>query len=693
MKTSARTTPVGTRCRASLTLPPAAAPACQQRLEISPPADGEMSGPRTAQPYHALVGTRCRASLTSFPPAVRPFRCLALLALLLLLAPAARAQWQTQTVTLKPAWNAVYLHVDASHDTLDNQVGVVFSNPITEVWLWQPPVSTAQFTTSPQQPSGSSSQWAVWDRSPVVSDTLLRLNGNAAYLVRNTNTTDFVWSITGKPVPPRYRWSTSGLNFVGFPTPTNAAPDFDTFLGPIPEFRRTAEIYRYPGGNLGATNPVRVSPILFRTNLVNRGEAFWIRSGSTYNRYYGPVEVELQNVAGVHFSDNLGTYRIRLKNPTTTARTVALNLLASGTPPAGQTAIAAAPPLLVRGALNTTNLTYAHTVLNTQHSFTLAAQGQPGSELEVVLGLNRSAMTNAPGSLYAGILRFTDTVGLSQQDIPVTALVTDTAGLWVGSASVSQVGNYPKTYAKAANAAQFQAQVDALNAAAGTPGTYTRDTNTGFIIKFEGTNTARYVATSINTNFGSVARPYSLRLIVHSDNTNASLLQRVFYGPRYNPTNFVVATREALLDPASLSSSRRISAAHLPFSHTNLFWPTPGRVQLGTNLVFNVPMDYRDQAANPFLHTFHPDHDNLKSDFRTVQVQGAESYNVTRQITLSFTAPAADFASLTSASTSLGGVYQEVITFAAGPGNSRQFTLGGSFVINRVSPIPILTTE
>ena len=634
---------------------------------------------------------------------LRLLTAVATLALLHVTAPIAHAQWQAQTVTLKPGWNAVFLHVDATHVALDSLI-VGAANPIAEVWLWQAPVSTLQFTESPAQPSAANSQWAVWDRSPVVTDSLTRLIGNAAYLVRNTNTVDYVWTITGKPVPPRYQWTTTGLNFVGFPTPTNAPPDFDTFLGPAPEFQRTAELYRYPGGELGATNPARVFAPLFRNTYVKRGEAFWIRRTDTgYNRYFGPVEVELQSGSGVHFADSIGTHRVRLKNLTASARTMTLNLLNSLTPPAGQPAIFAAPPLLVRGALNATNLTYAHTALTGQQSFTLAAQGQPGSELEVVLGLNRSAMVASPGAFYAGVLRWADTGGLSQIDVPVSATVATADGLWVGDASVTQVGQYLKTYQRDANGQPVLAPIDA--------------------------NGAAYVATATNTALGSVARAFPLRIILVNALTttnffttnnvvttnsaattnnittnavitttgfttpNVSLLQRVYYGQRFG-TNIVVATREALLDTATLGNARRISASHLPFSHTNTFWPrTSGELRQGTNLVFNVPLDYNDQASNPFLHTFHPDHDNLKTDFRTVEVQGNESYRVVRQITLSFTPPAADFASLTASRQALGGDYSEVVTVSGLSGHTRQFNLRGRFSLNRLSSIATLTTQ
>ena len=55
-----------------------------------------------------------------------------------------RAQWQDQSVVLKPGWNAVYLHVDASHVGLDDLI-VDLANPISEVWLWRPPSTSLQY--------------------------------------------------------------------------------------------------------------------------------------------------------------------------------------------------------------------------------------------------------------------------------------------------------------------------------------------------------------------------------------------------------------------------------------------------------------------------------------------------------------------------------------------------------------------
>src|SRR6187401_687321 len=82
----------------------------------------------------------------------------ATLGLLLLLTIPAHGQWLIQSFELKSGWNAVYLHVDATHETLDDLIGADPTNPIEEIWMWTPNPSAAQFITNPQTPS----QPAYW---------------------------------------------------------------------------------------------------------------------------------------------------------------------------------------------------------------------------------------------------------------------------------------------------------------------------------------------------------------------------------------------------------------------------------------------------------------------------------------------------------------------------------------------------
>lgn len=587
-------------------------------------------------------------------------------AILTLAVPSARAQWVTQSFALKAGWNAVYLHVDASHDTLENLIAADLDNPIIEVWLWAPPASTLQFLQSPQLPV-ENAQWLSWVRNSQDTQPLQRLVGNVACLVRvATNVANYTWTLKGRPVPPSYEWTTTGLNLLGFPTVPTGAPSFENFFAHAPDLRLNAEIYRYNGGDLGPGNPTRVYAL--RTTFVNRGQAFWIRAGTVFNRYFAPFETVISG-SGVRYGDNLNTVGFRLRNLTATNLGVTVRLLASETPPSGQTSIAGTPPLWVRGALNTTNLTYNYSSLPTDgtHVWTLGPQGQDGSDIEVVLALDRTAMGGEPGQLFAGVLRFTDALGFSQVDVPVSALAADTSGLWVGAAAVQQVGQYLKSYA-----------TDASGALA--------------------TSNGAYVVSSLNTDMASVPREFPLRLIVHNPGAGgqARLLQRVFVGVDA-ATNPVVATTESALNPAFLSQARRMSAAHLPWTANNASWAFDGPLARVTNITTTVTLDYADQASNPFLHTYHPDHDNLDATFKNRLAQGAESYSVRRQITLEVQPPEGGVAGLAANGQSLSGIYHETVTLeglARGGGNvdSRVFHVRGVFNLNRISDVSTLTT-
>jgi len=568
-------------------------------------------------------------------------------------------QWQTQTNVLKPGWNAVYLHVDASYTNLDYLIGSNPANPISQVWLWQPP-SSVQFVSTPDTPSTASSQWSCWGRTGVaLPNTLAGLAPNAAYLVYSTAATNYTWLVQGRPVGFTFTWSTTGLNFLGFPTPSANPPAFDSFVSLSPVLKDiNADIYAYNGGNLSTTNPSKLFNL--HGTAVTRGRAFWVRNGTQANTYFGPFTVDLQG-SKVDFRDTSSRYSVHLRNVAATNVTVTVRLLVSETPPAGQTNIAGLPPLLIRGAQSMSDLTYASTNLGlgTTHSWVLTPAGQSGSDVQVVFGLNRFLMPGAPGTTYAGILQFTDSFGFEEQDVAVSATVSSSAGLWVGKANVSQVANYMKTYQL--------------------------DTNGATVLSTNGS----YIVTSVNTNLGTVVTPYPLMLILHNDGINANLLQRVFYGQdRYS--NSVVALNETALDPNQLSSARRISAAHLPFRAPNAPWPMTGLFGQGTNLTATISLAYNDQVSNPFLHTYHPDHDNLDATFSMELAQGMESYGLQRQITLTFSPPGNDFNSLTGGATAWG-YYQESITVQGFAGAQRNFNVAGTFSLNRLSSIATLT--
>ena len=104
---------------------------------------------------------------------------------------------------------------------------------------------------------------------------------------------------------------------------------------------------------------------------------------------------------------------------------------------------------------------------------------------------------------------------------------------------------------------------------------------------------------------------------------------------------------------------------------------------------FNVVVGHTE-ASNPFLHTYHPDHDNKSAEFTPIQLaDGIESYTVSRSIGLSFLSDPSSLGvtNLGWGSTVLGGDYEETLTGL----RAQPITVKGKFVINRISPIETLT--
>jgi hypothetical protein len=433
----------------------------------------------------------------------------------------------------------------------------------------------------------------------------------------------------------------------------------------------------------------------FRTTPVRRDQAYWIRAGESYNQYFGPFQIVSANLSGIAFSDTLGQARLRLRNIVNSTLTVTVRQVASDLAPAGHPVIQGQPTLLLRGEINTTNLTYGYANLASgPQQWTLAPVGQPGSEVEVVIGLNRFAMGGNPGDQFAGILRFTDSLGLSQVDVAVSAEKASTAGLWVGGAAVDTVSHSLTPYARATNQAHFVALLARLQLGQGVNGyRYEWDTNSGRVLVFGGPEqkTGSYLVDGpIKTDPGAVARPFPLRLIVHNDGTASRLLQKVYHGIAPG-SNTVLVTRESLLLSTELANARRISAVHLPTSAGNAPWNFNGTMGQGGSLTVTVPVGHDDQSSNPFLHTYHPDHDNLNPEFSTQLARGSESHGITRQISLTFTTPANDFNSLTAGSRDLGGNYSEVVTVQSKGSQARQFNVLGAFSLKRISDIATLT--
>lgn len=551
-------------------------------------------------------------------------RCFALTGVLFGLAAASlSAQWLTEFHQLKAGWNAIYPFVDAGDVTLTE----LTDNRIVEVWRWNPGALDALALGTPSAPV-LGDEWARWRRGFPIDSTFDRLEPNFGYLVNvAAGTAAYTLNIKGRAAMPRVQWRNDGLNLVGFPAvPPPAAPTIGAYLSPAGLLSGQTEIFRYVGGAL-SNNPVELlNPV---QQSLPRGEAFWIDTGR-FSDYYGPIKVEVSlSPEGLHYGTAGTTQQLVVRNRTARAQTVTLTPVASETDRSGSPV----NPVPLRERVfdpNTQNFTYPPIGGPVQ------LQLEPGQTVSKLLVADRAGLTGPAGSVNASLLRVTDGEGLSRIDIPVSATVSDLSGLWVGEAAINAVQNQLQ---------QFEREED---------GTYRYDAN-GERIPLDGTG---------DNTLHQTAQTYPIRLVVHVDGAGqARLLSKVFAGPiatqvQGEDPEFGLATDQSLLDSNELAGAVRITAVHFPL---DLNQALTGGLGPGGSLAGTVTLAH-DDKVNPFVHTYHPDHDNLDARFENALPAGAESHAISRALQLAFDTNGSTSGNPAWGATFLTGTYRETIS-------------------------------
>lgn len=537
----------------------------------------------------------------------------------------AQAQWSQESYPLTAGWSAIWVAQDCGYtDIADLLVG---RDEILEVWQWNPLGSTAQFSQSPWTPLQADAAWKVWRRDDATGSTLGKITGNSGYLIRvREGTPAFTLSLTGTPLLPRYEFSALGSNFVGFPMlqpPSTDERSFEKFFSYSEVFKTNPPVFSYRNGPLSAQYPVEALP---RTTAVERGLAYWVKN-DVYTDYYGPVKVTMLG-SGLHFGATANLISIRLKNMVDPAKnqpvTVTLTPALSAAPPFGQSGSAGAVPLQLRGLRDPATLEFQYEpVTDAGVNRTLA----PGEEIQIFAAVNRTAMGGAPGNRFQSLLNVTDSLNQSGIVLPVSAETTSYEGIWAGAAVV---------------------------------------------------NTVDQVIGQQVTDDAPAPSNFTIRLLAHrkADGTT-TLLQQIYMADR-NGTP-VASVREASVKAVATGGMHRLTSASFPLSLSQ-----PGTGQLGAAgpVLFQVDLGY-NESTNPFVHSYHPDHDNLDARFESVLPEGKESWTVRRAVKLSFTKTMPGVTDPGWGSTILGGTYQETLTGL----RTVPLKVTGTFILHRVSSV------
>jgi hypothetical protein len=539
-------------------------------------------------------------------------------------AATAHAQWQSTTYTLKGGWNSIYLHGDATHAT---PAQLFAANPeVLEVWRWNPNPTQVQFTTSPLIPSAGTAEWSTWVRGGS-ANSLGQLIGQTAYLVKCSGAASSSYSVTipQKVLPPSATWVRNGANLMGFPSLKNGStyPTLAAYFATFPAaIASNVKIYKYVGGDLGPGNPLQV----FSTSSerLDRNQAYWFDS-KVVGDFYAPIEISLSNGSGIDFGRTGSTVTVRLLNRSAVVSTVTIAPVASSNAPAGQEQIAGSVPLR-RRTFDAATASWTETAIPAAFTEVVG----PNAAVELTFGIDRAAMTGGSNAFFGSMLRFTASSNLYDILLPVTARKASLAGLWLGDAVVGGVES----------------------------------------------KTAGYTGTA-------TAQTYSLRYIIHVDDAgNARVLSQVYLGLLAGESPQPgICTAESALSVADKASARRIVAAHLPLDRVL----DGGTMALGGSMSCTISTPFNDPTS-PFVHQYHPDHDNKSGT--TPLVSGQESYDLSRAVTFDISAAAPVGVSATGYGSSIiAGSYTEVLTGL----RKDSVTVTGSFTLRRVSEIGLLT--
>lgn len=228
-------------------------------------------------------------------------------------------------------------------------------------------------------------------------------------------------------------------------------------------------------------------------------------------------------------------------------------------------------------------------------------------------------------------------------------------GLWSGTATINAVS-------------------EAHSSDPNTPKPTATDFNLRLLIHVDGLGVARFLKEVIQmTQEGTFTNDAAGRRVL--DKPGHAALVTDF-------SKLAQFTGVALRD--GVSQGRRLSSAgfDFPIAAGNNFVEMTGFFAVNQTLrgQINLPSQH---PTNPFLHRYHPDHDNLDAGFKNFK---QDAFPVTRTIALEFTTNTLGGAVLDYGYNEIAGVYRETLSGL----HQRDLNVTGKFRLTRISPVGVL---
>ncbi len=546
---------------------------------------------------------------------------LALVSFLVFLPLASRAQWVTQDIRLVPGFNPVYLQVTPADPSPDVLFGGILQ--ISEVWMYNRYLQTSTFTSNPGQPALGQDHWLTWftkNGSKNFLSTLSQLRGGQSYLIKlASNAPPMTIHIKGMPAQPRNDWIPGDVVLAGFPVAETGGISFYQML------KDTPQVSAIPGSNSGlfSINPSTSFETQIRNperTVILPGRAYWAYlSGHTASPYPFQVIAAGERNSVEFIQDKIVSSITLFNAVATTNQVLHLRLIDSEFAPTNQPARAGTVPIVALvpsadGSLTPRSLVDGLDV-------TLAA----GQKLQLRLGLlvTQLNLTSNTNATYQALIEVTEKTHGYRQLVPVMAEVP-------GSKLFSRMGSLLAR----SGSVQLQAQADNPSSATALPVTQSEGLWVG-TLTLNAVNIPGF-AQSNNpsaTQFPLVAAtPLDTRVLLHVDSNGVSrLVQQVFFADVSDGTNRSTKMYRSLTNlPAGAILKSRVSAPSWPGAA-----PAAMTGYFGSNLTATLNIPFND-PLNPFVHKFHPDHNNLAEDFKTPLVGGQESFDISRNVRFYF---------------------------------------------------------
>lgn len=561
---------------------------------------------------------------------------LALAAVALVLVAAAPAGAQdgvyTRTYELQPGWNAIQVDLAPSPADLD---AVMSGLPVDSVWGYFPPIGQVDFIDDPAQGLERVEGWRGWyprPRPEALLSNLFGLEAGRSYLIKLNGSAPAQLRISGRPLNLPISWVPDSFNLVGFPVDPAQPPTFGAYLAASPA-HSGQPIYRLSSAGVWQQLPSPYSA------QIRAGEAYWVYTHGN-SSYQGPLEVETEAYDGMEYGGILDEQRLVVKNRGQVDAQMRVRRLAAATP----------IPFQVATQTATGVATYA--ALPADSSFATVA----GQELYLEIGVQRSALT---ADRSEQLLEITDGLGSRRlvyagvsktqlQNGSPLAATSPYAGLWIGQVAVSGVSQSQS----AGTTAQPVGDVFRFR----------------ILIHVDASGQARLLKEVTQMWQDGTTRP---------DPANPSL--RVVD----TPGRYVLITNPALIPSYGGAAQRdgvpvglRLSTVAYDFPQTELAMTGSVGPAGSLSIALAIPAT---SPTNPYLHRYHPDHDNLDAQFLNPQI---EAFDITRSLELTFSpVHPAGRPGPGWGSSELGGTYRERID---GMHKNPVFT-EGIFLLSRVA--------